>query len=121
MPGKLLKEAELKKQILKIIFKYIPKETCTIFLFGSLAQKEIYPSSDIDIGIICDKPLKNSLLVKIKEDLEQVKTLRDIDVVDFSSIQDKNFLKIALKEVKIWHQTPRSKTYLNNLKKLTAD
>src|SRR3990167_6430275 len=120
MPGKLLKEAKLKKQILKIIFRHIPKETCTIFLFGSLAQNKAYPSSDIDIGIVRDQALKNSLLVKIKQELEQVKTLRDIDVVDFSSIQDKDFLKIALKEVKIWHQTSRSRLDLNNLKKLIA-
>jgi predicted nucleotidyltransferase len=118
---KLSKEAKLKKQILEIIFKYIPQETCAIFLFGSIAQKKVYPSSDIDIGIICDKALKNSILVKIKEGLEEVRTLRDIDITDFSSIQDKNFLKIALKEVKIWHQTKKSRVYLDNLKKRIAD
>jgi predicted nucleotidyltransferase len=110
----------LKKQILKIIFKYIPKETCMVFLFGSFAQNKVYPSSDIDIGLLSYRSLENSTLVKIKEELERVKTLRHIDVVDFSTIQDKNFLKIALKEVKIWHQTKNSKAYLSNLKKLLA-
>lgn len=121
MSSKLLKEPKLKKQILEVIFKYIPRETCAIFLFGSLAQKKAYPSSDIDLGIICDKALKNSILVKIKEGLKEVHTLRDIDIADFSSIQDKNFLKIALKETKIWHQTEKSKIYLANLKKHIAD
>ncbi|MEA3369288.1 MAG: nucleotidyltransferase domain-containing protein [Candidatus Ratteibacteria bacterium] len=110
----------VKKQILETILKYIPKETCAIFLFGSLAQNKIYPSSDIDIGIVGNKPFKNSILVKIKEKLEEAKTLRDIDIVDFLSIQNKDFLRIALKEVKIWHQTSRSKVYLNNLKRLMA-
>ncbi|MBL7132084.1 MAG: nucleotidyltransferase domain-containing protein [Candidatus Omnitrophica bacterium] len=112
---------QLKKQILKIIFRHAPKEDCAIFLFGSLAQNEIYPSSDIDVGIICDKPLENSILVKIKEEMQKVKTLRDIDIVDFLPIQDKDFLKIALKEVKIWHQGRKSKPYLDNLRKLIAD
>jgi len=111
----------LKKQILEIMFRYIPKETCAIFLFGSLAQNKVYRSSDIDIGIISDKPLENSVLVKIKEELQGVKTLRDIDVVDFLSIQDKHFLKIALKEAKIWHQAKKSKVYLKHLRKLIAD
>jgi uncharacterized protein len=112
---------QLKKSILEIIFKYVAKDTCAVFLFGSLAQNKVYPSSDIDIGIISDKPLDNSTLVKIKEELEEAKTLRDIDIVDFLSLRDKDFLKIALKEVKIWHQTARSKVYLQNLKKLIAD
>ena len=112
--------AELKKQILEVIFKYIPKDNCVIFLFGSLAQNKVYPSSDIDIGIISNKLLENSILVRIKGELEKARTLRDIDVIDFLSVVDKDFLKIALKEVKIWHQTKRSKVYLSNLKRLTA-
>jgi len=112
---------KLKKQILEIIFKHISKGSCVIFLFGSLAQNKVYFSSDIDIGIISDKPLKNSILVKIKQELEEVETLRDIDIVDFSSVGDKNFLKIALREVKIWHQTKKSGVYLTNLNKLIVD
>lgn len=112
---------EVKKQILETIFKYIPEETCAIFLFGSLAQNKVYRSSDIDIGIVSNEPLRNSILVKIKQEVKQVKTLRDIDVVDFLSIQNKDFLKIALKEIKIWHQTSKSKVYLSNLKKLMVN
>jgi len=47
--------------------------------------RKVYPSSDIDIGIICETTLDNSILVKIKEELEGIRTLRDIDLVDFSS------------------------------------
>jgi predicted nucleotidyltransferase len=116
----MLRLDPLKKQILEAIFEYVPKETCAILLFGSLARNKVYPSSDIDVGIVSNEPLKNSILVRIKEKLENVKTLRNIDVVDFLAVQDKDFLKIALKEVKIWHQTRRSKVYLANLRKLTA-
>lgn len=109
--------SHVKKQILDVIFKYIPKDNIVVFLFGSTVQGQLYPSSDIDIGIISSSPLKNSTLVRIKEELKRVRTLRDIDIVDFSSAQDSDFLKVALKEVKIWHQTKKSKVYLNNLKK----
>ena len=111
----------LKEQILKIIFKYIPGGDCVIFLFGSLVQDKVYSSSDIDIGVVCNRPLPNSVLVKIKEELEEARTLRQIDIVDFSSVRDKDFLKIALREVEIWHQTKKSRVYLDNLKKLIAD
>jgi predicted nucleotidyltransferase len=112
---------KIKGEILETIFKYTPKENCSIFLFGSFAQNKVYPSSDIDIGFISDEPLKNSLLVKIKEELGQLKTLRDIDLIDFTDIQDRDFLKVSLGEVKIWHQTKKSKIYLNNLRKLILD
>ncbi|MFH0938880.1 MAG: nucleotidyltransferase domain-containing protein [Planctomycetota bacterium] len=112
---------ELKQEILAVVFKYVAKENCAVFLFGSLAQNKVYPSSDIDIGIISDKSLENSVVVKIKEELQEAKTLRDIDIADFSSIQDKKFLKIALRAIQIWHQTKRSKAYLSNLKKRITD
>jgi predicted nucleotidyltransferase len=108
---------KIKNEILAVFLKHIPKDKCAIFLFGSFAKKEIYPSSDIDIGVVCAKSLTNSTLVKIKQGLREIRTLRDIDVVDFSSSKDKNFLKTALKEVRVWHQTPKSRVYLNNLKK----
>lgn len=112
---------KLKKEILEIIFKYLPKDKCLIFFFGSFAKEQLFPSSDIDIGIISDEPIKNSVLVKIKNEIEGVKTLRDIDIVDFLSIPDERFINLALKEVKIWHKTRKSKHYLNNLKKRIKD
>ncbi len=107
-----------KKQIVRTVLRHIPGGVCLIFLFGSLVKNKPYPSSDIDIGLVCEKPLPNPIMVKIKQELKEVSTLRDIDVVDFTACSDKNFLKIALREVEIWHQTKKSKPYLNNLRKL---
>jgi len=108
---------EHKSAILDIIFKNLKKENIAVFLFGSFAQNDVYPSSDIDIGIIADKPIDHVILSKIKDNLESVKTLRDIDVVDFSSVTDTVFLKESLREIDVWHQTKQSKTYLDNLRK----
>ncbi|MEK6715377.1 MAG: nucleotidyltransferase domain-containing protein [Candidatus Omnitrophota bacterium] len=113
--------AKLKKQILDKIFQYILRDDCLVFLFGSFGKGNVYRSSDIDIGILSSRPLENSIIVKIKEEMSQVKTLRDIDLVDFLSVQDNDFLRIALKEIKIWHKTSRSKVYLDNLKKRIRD
>lgn len=112
---------QLKQQILEFIFRCIPKDNCAVFLFGSFAQSNAYSASDIDIGIVCNKSLENSIMVKIKEEMLKVKTLRDIDIVDFTSLQDKDFLRLALKEVKVWHQTRNSRVYLDNLKRRIKD
>ncbi|MFA4888378.1 MAG: nucleotidyltransferase domain-containing protein [Candidatus Omnitrophota bacterium] len=115
MPIKLLKD-----KILPVIFKHVHREECVVFLFGSFAQKQSVQSSDIDIGIICAKPLANLTLLKIKEELEG-QTLRDIDLIDFTSASDKEFLKLALRRIKICHQTRKSKVYLANLRKRAKD
>ena len=114
-------DARLKREITETILKYVPRDNSVVFLFGSLAQDEVYPSSDIDIGIICNRALPNSLLVKIKDELEKARTLRQIDIVDFSSQRSKDFLKAALKKIEIWHQTKKSGVYLDNLKRRISD
>ena len=109
LPLKLIRE-----RILPVIFKYVSRGECAVFLFGSFAQNQNAKSSDIDIGIIGAKPLSNSTLLKIKEELED-KTLQGIDLTDFAATGDKEFLKLALRRIKLWHQTPKSKVYLANL------
>jgi len=95
---------KIKKQILDIIFKYIDKNSCDVFLFGSYASEKARQSSDIDIGIDCNKKLSLTELLTIKEDLnENVDILRKIDIVDFKSDLDEDFKKITLKDRKIWH------------------
>jgi len=108
----------IKKEVLNIVFKHLSLEDSVVFLFGSFAQGKFNRGSDIDIGIICDKKINRAKLAVIKSDLEEgVKTLRKVDVVDFYNIKDKDFLEITLRKVEIWHQTRKSKAFLNNLKK----
>ena len=107
----------IKNQILSIIFNYLNKDHCTIFLFGSYSQNTAKQSSDIDIGIISTDSLTLSLILSIKEALnENVSILRDIEVVNFSDKNlDKDFIRIALRNYKIWHMTKESSEILNNL------
>lgn len=109
---------EIKKQILKILFKHLDKESLTVFLFGSYAQNQAKTYSDIDIGIFYSYDLNLTEVLRIKSELnETVRTLRSIDLVNFSGNLDEKFKEIALKEVIIWHQGKESKAFLNNTKK----
>ncbi|MBI1883443.1 MAG: nucleotidyltransferase domain-containing protein [Chlamydiae bacterium] len=108
----------VKTSILSVLFKYLPKEEVVIFLFGSFAKGEMDSSSDIDIGLLSDQPLERSVLARVRDDLgEHVQTLRNVDVIDFSNITDPVFLKEALQEIEIWHQTQKSRVCLDNLRK----
>ncbi len=107
---------ELKAQILKIIFKYLPKDRCTVFLFGSYARDRAKQSSDIDIGIICPEKLDSSQIFLLKEDLnENAQTLRNIDIIDFNSGLDEDFIRIATKKVEIWNKGKELKGCLKNI------
>lgn len=108
---------KLKHQILDIIFKFVNKEECAIFLFGSFVKGRVRHSSDIDIGIICNEKINPIIIERIREEInEKVWTLREIDIVDFGNISDKVFLNSALKEVEIWHIGKKLKINLESLK-----
>lgn len=107
---------EIKNQILDILFKHLNKDLLTVFIFGSYALEEAKQSSDIDIGILYDNNLELSEVLQIKSELnEEVKTLREIDLVNFSDKLDEKFKKIALEKVIIWHQGKESRVSLNNI------
>ena len=87
------------KKILKTISEIVDKEldsTYQLFLFGSRAAGLHDEKSDIDIGILSDKPITGKQMLMIQEKLEQIPTLLKIDFVDFNSVGDE-FKKIALK------------------------
>jgi len=108
---------KIKNQIMKIIFRHIDKDDCAVFLFGSFARRSERRASDIDIGILCKTPVKKSTLYLLREELEEeVYTLRKIDLVDFSDVKDKLFLKEVFKEVQIWHMGSQLQTTFQTLK-----
>ncbi|HHE05086.1 MAG TPA: nucleotidyltransferase domain-containing protein [candidate division WOR-3 bacterium] len=107
-----------REQILKIIFKYLPRDEILVFLFGSFAKEEVYNSSDIDVGIISQRKIDPNIILRLKEELnEEVSTLRDIDLVDFTEAKDRQFLNNALREVKIWWKNEKLLSYLENLRR----
>ena len=103
---------DVKDSALEIIFKRIPKEECAVFLYGSLAMGKTSNSADIDIGIFCREKIAHRTMAIIRNEIEEkARTLREIDVIDFSDIEDTIFLKIALKKIKLWHQGRKVKEY----------
>jgi len=93
----------IREQIIEILFRRISPETSTVFLFGSLAENTDMRYSDIDIGIISEYEISDSVFLSLCDDLNhEIDTLRRIDLVDFNRA-DKSFREFALENIEIWH------------------
>lgn len=79
-----------------IIHNYLTQEYKPI-LFGSFARGDGLKNSDIDIGIIGKEKVPWNIMVKIKQKIEDIPTLRSIDIVDLNTVSDK-FKNKALAE-----------------------
>src|SRR3989339_1318931 len=87
----------IQKIGLSAIFKYLPKDEVLVFLFGSQVTQNALGASDVDVGLLCNTTIANNKLSSIKDEInQQARTLRQIDIIDFSALEDETFLKQAL-------------------------
>lgn len=90
---------QIIQEIVKIIRQYI-ENNYQIMLFGSWARGNAMETSDIDIGILGKEQISSDIMRKIRSDIENIPTLRGIDVVDLNSVEEK-FKNKVLKYAKI--------------------
>lgn len=89
----------LLADIVKVIRKYLSDEH-KVLLFGSWATMEAVPTSDVDIAIAGKDRVDDFIMVKIKEEIEQLPTLRSIDIIDFNRL-DKSLQEKILKDSEV--------------------
>lgn len=94
----VLEGAALRAAIRRSVGKFVDLDEYDLFIFGSEASGVADRQSDIDIGIAGPRPLTGSVLQRIRDDLETLRTLRGFDLVDFSQV-DEPFRAEALKHV----------------------
>lgn len=88
-------DEKLKKEVLRILSKYVDLKTHETFFFGSRVLGKSDERSDIDIGIIGPSGISREIMFHIKEDIDNLPLLYKIDVVDFKNVSD-DFRKTAL-------------------------
>ena len=74
-------------KIVKIIKKYLFGDY-KIYLFGSWAKGDALETSDIDIGILGKEEVVWRLMVKILREVDEIPTLRKIDVLDLNAKEE---------------------------------
>jgi predicted nucleotidyltransferase len=74
--------------IKEIIFSIIDKNEYKVFLFGSRATKKFNRYSDVDIGLLGNKPIGNAYYKIINKIKESDITYR-VDIVDFALVDEK--------------------------------
>jgi len=80
--------------------KHLGDEGYRVFIFGSQANLPELKRSDIDVGIEGKEEYNYSLIFKIKEELNELKTLYWFDLVDFNNVNEK-FKKLATKNIEL--------------------
>ena len=91
-------EQKLKKEILKIVGKYLDLERYEVFFFGSRVNDQESERSDIDVGIEGPQQVSLKTMAKIRDEISNLATLYSIDVVDFKSVSQ-DFLEVAKEKV----------------------
>jgi predicted nucleotidyltransferase len=81
-----------KQQIISdavnIIRRHLSRREFEIVLFGSWARGNAQENSDIDLGLVGPESVDDMTLLRIKEEIRCIPTLRRIDVVDLSKTDD---------------------------------
>lgn len=86
---------DIISQTANIIRKHLPKHY-KVLLFGSWAKGNALENSDVDIAIWGDHKVKWKIMSLILSEIENIPTLRSIDIVDLNNTS-KDFKESVLK------------------------
>jgi len=89
-----------KEEFDKIVKEFVSETGAKVFIFGSRARGDNYPSSDIDIGIMYEKPIGYHISI-LREKFENSNIPYKVDVVDLEKVDEK-FRREILKEAVRW-------------------
>ncbi|MCD5407348.1 MAG: nucleotidyltransferase domain-containing protein [Desulfotomaculum sp.] len=81
---KVLHTAEIPSAVAEIITGYLPG--AQILLFGSRAKKQATETSDFDLAIDNGVKIPLDIIARIKDAVEQLPTLKSIDIVDLNRV-----------------------------------
>jgi hypothetical protein len=87
----------LLDEAVRVICDHVREERLRLYLFGSWAQGRALSASDLDIALDTGRPIEPAIIQKIAEALDELATLRKIDVVDLQGV-DQEFRKRVLQQ-----------------------
>ncbi len=84
-----MEREEIIQEALGIIRRHLPDKEFKVLLFGSWAKGSADPTSDIDLAILGPRALDDFLLLRVREEIAGIPTLRRIDVVDLNNTDER--------------------------------
>jgi type I restriction enzyme S subunit len=98
MQVKPLTADEILKNIVDIIKTHLPE--CKVYFFGSRIGNNFREFSDFDVAVSCRGKIPAGIFFKIVDEINELHTLKKIDLVDFYNL-DKEFKQIVLNKGRI--------------------
>ncbi len=99
---KALTDEEIIEQIINIAVKYLGRNI-KIILFGSRAKGNYTEHSDFDIAIEKEGSIPFDVLYRIREELDELPTLKSFDIVDLTLI-DNDFKSLIMETGKVLYE-----------------
>lgn len=87
----------LVDEVVRVIRDHVHEECLRLHLFGSWAQGRALSVSDLDIALDIGRPIEPAIIRKVTEALDELPTLRKVDVVDLQAV-DREFRKRVLQQ-----------------------
>lgn len=78
---------EILADATNIIAKYLPD--ARIFLFGSRAKGDARETSDFDIAVDAGSKISLGVIARIKDEIDELRTLKSIDIIDLNRVNPK--------------------------------
>ncbi len=84
-----MEREEVIREVSEIVRRHLPGKEFRVLLFGSWAKDSAEPASDIDIGVLGPRAVNEMLLLRLKQEIAAIPTLRRIDIVDLNRTDER--------------------------------
>lgn len=92
----------LVDEVVRVVCDHVQGEHVRLYLFGSWAQGRALPVSDLDIALDTGMPIDPATIQQITESLDELPTLRKIDLVDLQAV-DQEFRMRVMRDGELIH------------------
>lgn len=70
-----------------IVHRYLAPYLARVFLFGSYATGHAVRSSDIDVAVMASAPIPGSVMLDLREALDDANILERVDLTDLCTVE----------------------------------
>ena len=103
---KPLSADEILAEVAGIVARHLPD--ARIFLFGSRAKGDARETSDFDIAVDAGSKISLGVIARIKDEIDELRTLKSIDIIDLNRVNPKFKTIIRKSRVKIYDRGNRA-------------